>query len=1482
MNLMRNQFVRHALLLLAVSAVLVIVACEHGRTWRHSHAWPRQFVIEMSDPVKADAELNRRMAAAAPKAQTMEDAHAKSVGCISCHGQTDEPDMHIGRTLAIGCVDCHGGDATVMSPGSSPGRPGALGTPITDRDYLKAMAQAHVPPRNPEAWYGRHHLQDGKSFGAHVHEDPTKLHGSATPPGSFALLNHESPEFIRFINPGDLRVAEFACGACHPGEVAANGHSMMAHGAQLWGAALYNNGSIPNKIPRYGESYSPFGIPQRLQGVIDVSKATWNKDTQRVEAPLRWPTPEETWTKGLVPFLDPLPLWNVSQPGNVLRVFERGTKLPIPGGPIGNPNPIEIGNPNPLVEGGRPDKGLSPRGLGTINRTDPVFIGLQKTRLLDPILYFAGTNDHPGDYRHSGCTACHTPYANDRDPYHAAQWAEYGNLGTFHGIDPTIPRDEPGHPIKHVFTNAMPSSQCIVCHIHPGTSYANTYLGYMWWDNESDGQHMYPEKSKNPTPAERWRSLRKNPEGAHLKGHWGDVDFLAMTGKPRSSLRDPLKKEDAKPQATPGNEESVFNDQLQHNQFADFHGHGWMFRAVHKKDRTGNLLDVNGHVIDPEDPDKWAKAVHLRDIHAERGMHCVDCHFSQDGHGDGKLYGEVRSAIAITCTDCHGGYGEIASLKTSGPASQGGGIDLSRLTIGPRRLKRFWKEGGLVYQRSALNPDKVWTVTQTAHTIDPGSQWSKDNPDAAKLSRYAKTVRADGRTWGDLPKDAGQSSLLAHGESDMACYTCHTSWMTSCFGCHLPMTANERTPMLHNESIYTRNWTQYNFQVLRDEVFMIGRDAPIASQSGLDADGNLKPGKIVPVRSSSAVLVSSQNQNREWVYHQQQTVSGEGYSGQAFNPHFPHATSGPGTTRTCTDCHVAKDNSNNAWMAQLLLQGTNFVNFLGRYAYVATGGAGLEAVIVTEHDEPQAVYGSHLHKLAYPDEYAAFERKGRDLALPPLEQNSLHHAAPWGGAILDLQVRGEYLYTARGRAGFYAYDVANIDNKGFSERIVTAPVSNLGQRLGFKTRNAVAVASPSTLALDPARLRLSNDASKPAATIMDPLQPWHVNQEQAMHPMYAYIYIGDSEEGLVMTFAGTLLDGDPDNNFLKRAELADGTTAFNPVIFEAYENDSTTGIMRKLNVGLSDVEIAGHFAYITSDAGLTIVDIDTPLSPRIAANIPGTQITATTPPNTELFGPLQMTESNEGPPVTVAGGYLLSPRAVAIQFRYAFVTDADGMKVVDITVPEKARLVPDAVVPLRNAQRIYLARTYAFVAAGEEGLAIIDITNPEKPVLQMTYDAGGKLNDVRDVKVGMTNASLFAYVANGKHGLAVLELMGPHSTPQFRGFAPPLSPQLIATYHTHGPALAISKGLDRDRAVDETGNQLAVFGRWGARPLNLAEMRRMYLRAGRLWTVTDEPTTDPADFTYERPDAAPKPATPTPPPAGPPRGGPPRGGGPPR
>jgi len=49
--------------------------------------------------------------------------------------------------------------------------------------------------------------------------------------------------------------------------------------------------------------------------------------------------------------------------------------------------------------------------------------------------------------------------------------------------------------------------------------------------------------------------------------------------------------------------------------------------------------------------------------------------------------------------------------------------------------------------------------------------------------------------------------------------------------------------------------------------------------------------------------------------------------------------------------------------------------------------------------------------------------------------------------------------------------------------------------------------------------------------------------------------------------------------------------------------------------------------------------------------------------------------------------------------------------------------------------------------------------------------------------------------------------------------------------------------------VDESGNPIGVFGRVGARALSLEEQRRLYLRNGHVWTVSD----DPADYPSPKP-----------------------------
>jgi hypothetical protein len=418
-----------------------------------------------------------------------------------------------------------------------------------------------------------------------------------------------------------------------------------------------------------------------------------------------------------------------------------------------------------------------------------------------------------------------------------------------------------------------------------------------------------------------------------------------------------------------------------------------------------------------------------------------------------------------------------------------------------------------------------------------------------------------------------------------------------------------------------------------------------------------------------------------------------------------------------------------------------------------------------------------LQRLAYPADYRKFLAEGRELKTVYAHE----------GRVLDIQARGEYAYAATGDGGLRVYDIANIDNKGFSERMTTAPVSPLGQRFYIPSKDAVAVASPTTLGLDPLRVQIPE------------------NEEQSIHLLYGFLYVADKEEGLVIVGepslkskspgVGTLLDGNPANNFLKRA------LAFNP-----------GGVL----TGARRIAIVGTYAYVLTERALVVVDLADPLAPRITA--------------------------------TVGAPALRDPRGIAVQFRYAFVADREGLKVLDVTDLSEPRPVPNALVPLNDARNVYVARTYAYVSAGNEGLAIVDVERPETPKLDQVFTAGGQLNDVNDVKIGMVAGSAFAFVADGRNGLRVLQIVSPEDDPaHFSGFSPRPIPKLVATARTRGPALAISKGIDRDRAVDESGNQLSVFGRRGARPLNLKEMRALYVHqpTGEFYAVTDDPLEDP-------------------------------------
>ena len=1279
---------------------------------------------------EAEKPVARKYVAAAPAKLGMTDAEVDrdSAGCVSCHTDSDAKTMHMSQAVKLGCASCHGGDAGVIAP---------AGLAKTAPEYVALRDRAHVLPRYPKTWH---------------------YPSSANPKQSYTLLNKEAPEYIRFVNPSDYRVARQACGACHMELIEKAERSLMATGAMLFGGASYNNGIVPFKNYVLGEAYTAHGEPARLLSPGNPPGTV---------------TPEQA-KRGALPTLYPLPTWQVTPPGDIFRVFERG-------GRNINSQFAEVGLPNAngqiqrLEEPGRPDIRQSNRGPGTGLRAAIPLLNIHKTRLNDPFTWFMGTNDQPGDYRSSGCASCHVVYANNRQPHASSAWAQFGRDGQSAQADPTIPKDEPGHPIKHAFTRAIPTAQCMNCHMHQPNMFVNTYLGYTMWDYEADAPFMWPERQKYPTSTEIREVLNRNPEGAAPRGKWADLDFLR----------------------------NVFslNKKLKDTQFADYHGHGWNFRAIFKRNRDGDLLDKDGAIIANDDPEKFhregapeftpvgqnapGKAVHMMDIHAEKGMQCADCHFSQDSHGSGLIMGEVANAVEIRCKDCHGTSSAYPTLRTSGPAADPKGNDLSLLRNpdGQRRFEWVEQDGRQVLiQRSLVDPKLEWRVKLTKDTVDRAS------PDFNAKSARAKLmgkISKDGRpfTWGPGVDPANR----AHNDDEMECFACHTSWTTACAGCHLPIEANWKTTTHKYEGEETRNYATYNPQVARDDMYQLGRHQ------------TTKGSTIAPVRSSSALVLSSTNVNRERIYVQQPPIAASGFSSQAFAPHFPH-TVRTTETKTCSDCHVSAANDNNAIMAQLLLLGTNFVNFVGLNAWVGLED-GIEAVRVSEWSEPQAVFGSYLHRYAYPDFYKLHvDQNKRELknwvrgkpfvkGVSGGEEDSAEEISNFvsktDGAARCLQLRGEYMFVAEGKGGFRVFDAASVANKGVSQRVVSAPFSPLGHNTHVPSKNATCMALPTNQNIAPLRNEaMQKMMVKDAVTGAD-VSLLQANQEQTFHPLYSYAVVTDSEEGLILVNVNTLADGEPRNNKLKRAATW-----------------NAGGVLK----GARHITLGGHYAYIAADAGLVVVDLNDPLKPR--------HVTTVSLPDV---------------------------RGSALQFRYLWVTTARGLEVLDVTKLDQPKLVEGATVPLVDARRVYVARTFAYVAAKKDGLVIVDVKNPERPRLYQKFDAGGALNDAEDVVVASTNASLFAYVADGRNGMKVLQLISPSSQPNFYGFSPPPKPELIAWARTPSPALALSKGLDRDRAVDETGGQMAIFGRLGSRPFTRPEMERFFTdQWGRPYRVSDE------------------------------------------
>lgn len=90
-------------------------------------------------------------------------------------------------------------------------------------------------------------------------------------------------------------------------------------------------------------------------------------------------------------------------------------------------------------------------------------------------------HERDGDWRASGCAACHVVY---------------NNSGTYEGADKAIDKKQKGRPIVHKITNKIPESQCIHCHNRGGRT-GVSFIGTI--ESDDYGSPWTADGKKQPT-----------------------------------------------------------------------------------------------------------------------------------------------------------------------------------------------------------------------------------------------------------------------------------------------------------------------------------------------------------------------------------------------------------------------------------------------------------------------------------------------------------------------------------------------------------------------------------------------------------------------------------------------------------------------------------------------------------------------------------------------------------------------------------------------------------------------------------------------------------------------------------------------------------------------------------------------------------------------------------------------------------------------
>jgi hypothetical protein len=238
---------------------------------------------------------------------------------------------------------------------------------------------------------------------------------------------------------------------------------------------------------------------------------------------------------------------------------------------------------------------------------------------------------------------------------------------------------------------------------------------------------------------------------------------------------------------------------------------------------------LHGHVYSEQTPD----------VHFARGMACIDCHTEREVHGDGQVYRKRHYEVELRCESCHGTPDTLAT----GVTAQGRKLRNVFLPSGPNRA-------GVVTLLGKLT-GRLHTVPQLANLAA--------QPAGHDATHLAKTE----------------------------CFTCHTAWAPTCYGCHIKM----------DYTAY-RNPVDVAFDHLSGEHAKQGWFRLTAGVRFADPEPVLGVnwrGKVVPFVPRAQPLFTYVNPAGQTEYEFKKF-------GFAHNPIVPHTVTR--ATRTCESCHA--------------------------------------------------------------------------------------------------------------------------------------------------------------------------------------------------------------------------------------------------------------------------------------------------------------------------------------------------------------------------------------------------------------------------------------------------------------------------------------------------------------------------------------------------------------------------------------------------